>query len=143
MSKILATKFMNITTYPYHLTERQHKLCHVIRSIDRYRSAVDPSLPLACVAVVSVTFPSSQAGQAREGIRQKLKKEQKSRSGGPPAPLPLLFAQCPRALTLTCPQSPYFSVGLRLDGTAAILVRKSDRDLGRVSKLPRGAGVGV
>ena len=46
-----------------------------------------------------------------------------------------------------CSQSPYFSVGLsrpvRFDGTAAILVCKSERDLGRVSKLPRGAGVGV
>ena len=27
--KILAARFMNITTYPYHLTERQLKLCHV------------------------------------------------------------------------------------------------------------------
>ena len=44
---------------------------------------------------------------------------------------------------LDCSQSPYFSVGVRFDGTAAILVCKSERDLGRVSKLPRGAGVGV
>ena len=46
-----------------------------------------------------------------------------------------------------CSQSPYFFVGfsrlVRLDGTAAILVCKSERNLGRVSKLPRGAGVGV
>ena len=46
-----------------------------------------------------------------------------------------------------CSQSPYFSVGfsrpVRFDGIAAILVCKSERDLGRVSKLPRGAGVGV
>ena len=32
---------------------------------------------------------------------------------------------------------------VRFDGTAGILVCKSERDLGRVSKLPRGAGVGV
>ena len=48
---------------------------------------------------------------------------------------------------LGCSQSLYFSVGfsrpVRFDGTAAILVCKSERDLGRVSKLPRGAGVGV
>ena len=48
---------------------------------------------------------------------------------------------------LDCSQSPYFSVGfsrlVRFDGTPAILVCKSERDLGRVSKLPRGAGVGV
>ena len=44
---------------------------------------------------------------------------------------------------LDCSQSPYFSVGVRFDGIAAILVCKSERDLGRVSKLPRGAGVGV
>ena len=48
---------------------------------------------------------------------------------------------------LDCSQSPYFSVGfsrlVRFDGTAAILVCKSERNLGRVSKLPRGAGVGV
>ena len=41
-----------------------------------------------------------------------------------------------------CSQSPYFSVGfsrlVRFDGAAAILVCKSERDLGRVSKLPRG-----
>ena len=41
---------------------------------------------------------------------------------------------------------PYFSVGfsrlVRFDGAAAILVCKSERDLGRVSKLPRGAGEG-
>ena len=47
---------------------------------------------------------------------------------------------------LDCSQSPYFSEGfsrpVRSDGTAAILVYKSERDLGRVSKLPRGAGVG-
>ena len=46
-----------------------------------------------------------------------------------------------------CSQSPYFSVGFSrpvcFDGTAAILVCNSERDLGRVSKLPRGAGVGV
>ena len=46
-----------------------------------------------------------------------------------------------------CSQSPYFSVGfsrpVRFDGTGAILVCKSERDLGRVSKLPRGGGVGV
>ena len=46
-----------------------------------------------------------------------------------------------------CSQSPYFSVGfsrpVRFDGTGAILVCKSERDLGRVSKLPRGAGVSV
>ena len=39
-------------------------------------------------------------------------------------------------------QSLYFSVGflrpVRFDGAAAILVCKSKRDLGRVSKLPRG-----
>ena len=47
--------------------------------------------------------------------------------------------------SLDCSQSPYFSVGfsrqVRFDGTAAILVCKSERDLGRVSKLPRGAGL--
>ena len=46
-----------------------------------------------------------------------------------------------------CSQSPYFFVGfsrpVRFYGTAAILVCKIERDLGRVSKLPRGAGVGV
>ena len=36
-----------------------------------------------------------------------------------------------------------FSRPVRFDETAAILVCKSERDLGRVSKLPRGAGVGV
>ena len=45
---------------------------------------------------------------------------------------------------LDCSQSPYFSVGfsrlVRFDGVAAILVCKSERDLGRVSKLPTGAG---
>ena len=45
-------------------------------------------------------------------------------------------------LVLDCSQSPYFSVGFSrpvcFDGTAAILVCKSERDLGRVSKLPRG-----
>ena len=50
-------------------------------------------------------------------------------------------------IPLDCSQSPYFSVGfsrpVRFDGIAAILVCKSERDLGRVSKLPRGAGVGV
>ena len=50
-------------------------------------------------------------------------------------------------ISLDCSQSPYFSVGfsrpVHFDGTAAILVCKSERDLGRVSKLPRGAGVGV
>ena len=49
--------------------------------------------------------------------------------------------------TIDCSQSPYFSVGfsrpVRFGGTSAILVCKSERDLGRVSKLPRGAGVGV
>ena len=49
---------------------------------------------------------------------------------------------------LDCSQSPYFSVGfsrlVRFDGVAAILVCISERDLGgRVSKLPRGAGVGA
>ena len=48
---------------------------------------------------------------------------------------------------IDCSQSPYFSVGFSrpvcFDGAAAILVCKSERDLGRVSKLPRGAGVGV
>ena len=46
---------------------------------------------------------------------------------------------------IDCSQSPYFSVGfsrpVRFNGTA--LVCKSERDLGRVSKLPRGAGAGV
>ena len=46
-----------------------------------------------------------------------------------------------------CSQSPYFSVGVsrlvRFDGVAAILVCKSERDPGKVSKLLRGAGVGV
>ena len=41
-----------------------------------------------------------------------------------------------------CSQSPYFSVGfsrpVRFDGAAAILICKSERDLGRVSKLPKG-----
>ena len=49
-------------------------------------------------------------------------------------------------LPIDCSQSPYFSVGfsrlIRFDGAATILVCKSERDLGRVSKLPRGAGVG-
>ena len=44
---------------------------------------------------------------------------------------------------LDCSQSPYFFVGfsrpVRFYGTAAILVCKSDGDLGKVSKLPRGA----
>ena len=48
---------------------------------------------------------------------------------------------------LDCSQSPYFSVGfsraVHFDGTAAILVCKRERDLGRVSQLPRGAEVGV
>ena len=48
---------------------------------------------------------------------------------------------------LDCSQSPYFSVGFSrpvgFDGIAAILVCESERDLGRASKLPRGAGVGV
>ena len=48
---------------------------------------------------------------------------------------------------LDCLQSPYFSVGfsrlVRFDGAAAILVCERKRDLGRVSKLTRGAGVGV
>ena len=50
-------------------------------------------------------------------------------------------------MEVDCSQSPYFSVGfsrpVRFDGTVAILVCKSERDLGRVCKLPRGAGVGV
>ena len=36
-----------------------------------------------------------------------------------------------------------FSRPVRFDGTAVILVCKSERDLRTVSKLPRGAGVGV
>ena len=36
-----------------------------------------------------------------------------------------------------------FSGPVRFDGTTAILVCKSERDLGKVSKLPRGAGVGA
>ena len=48
---------------------------------------------------------------------------------------------------IDCSQSPYFSVGfsrlVRFDGSAVILVCKSERDPGRVSKLPRGEGVGV
>ena len=48
---------------------------------------------------------------------------------------------------IDCSQPPYFSVGssrpVGFDGTAAIFVYISERDLGRVSKLPRGAGVGV
>ena len=48
----------------------------------------------------------------------------------------------PTVLNLDCSQSPYFSVGfsrpVRFDGAAAILVCKIERDLGRVSKLPRG-----
>ena len=57
-------------------------------------------------------------------------------------------ARLPRyQISVDCSQSPYFFVGfsrpVRFDGTAAILVCKSERDLGRVSKLPRGAGVGV
>ena len=40
-----------------------------------------------------------------------------------------------------CSQCPYISVGFSrpvcFDGAAAILVCKSERDLGRVSKLPR------
>ena len=43
---------------------------------------------------------------------------------------------------IDCSQSPYFSVGFSrpvcFDGAAAILVCKSARNLGRVSKLPRG-----
>ena len=50
-------------------------------------------------------------------------------------------------MLLDCSQSPYFSMWfLRLvcfDGVAAIFVCKSERDLGRVSKLPWGARVGV
>ena len=53
----------------------------------------------------------------------------------------------PVVLSLDCSQSPYFSVGfsrpVRFDGTGTILVCRSERDLGRVSKLPRGAGVSV
>ena len=45
-------------------------------------------------------------------------------------------------IIIDCSQSPYFSVGFSrpvcFDGAAAILVCKSERDLGRVSKLPRG-----
>ena len=48
---------------------------------------------------------------------------------------------------LDCSQSPSFSVGLsrlvRFDGAVAILVCKSERHLGRVSKLPRGAEWGL
>ena len=48
----------------------------------------------------------------------------------------------PSGVSVDCPQSPYFSVGfsrlVRFDGAAAILVCKSERDLGRVSELPRG-----
>ena len=47
-----------------------------------------------------------------------------------------------RRRSLDCSQSPYFSVGFSrpvcFDGAAAILVCKSERDLGRLSKLPRG-----
>ena len=48
---------------------------------------------------------------------------------------------------LDCSQAPYFSMGfsrpIGFNGTAAIFVYISERDLGKVSKLPRGAGVGV
>ena len=46
------------------------------------------------------------------------------------------------AFSLDCSQPLYFSVGfsrlVRFDGAAVVLVCKSERDLGRVSKLPRG-----
>ena len=46
-----------------------------------------------------------------------------------------------------CSQSPCFSVGLsrlvRFDGAVAILVCKRERNLGRLSELPRGAGWGL
>ena len=48
---------------------------------------------------------------------------------------------------IDCSQPPYFSVGFSrpvgFDGAATIFVYISERDLGRVSKLPRGAEVGV
>ena len=48
---------------------------------------------------------------------------------------------------IDCSQFPYFSVGfsilVRFDGVVAILVCKSQCDLWRMSKLPRGAEVGV
>ena len=54
----------------------------------------------------------------------------------------LIFCTCANTGLLDCSQSPYFSVGfsrlVRFDGAAAILVCKSERDLGRVSKLPWG-----
>ena len=53
----------------------------------------------------------------------------------------------PHKDNIDCSQPPYFSVGFSRPvgfyGTAAIFVYISERDLGRVSKLPRGAGVGV
>ena len=63
-------------------------------------------------------------------------------------PLVLAFLlQVRKKVNIDCSQSPYFSVGFSrpvcFDGAAAILVCKSEPDLGRVSKLPRGAGVGV
>ena len=53
----------------------------------------------------------------------------------------IFYFSCKRK-DVDCSQSPYFFVGfsrpVRFDGAAAILVCKSERDLGRVSKLPRG-----
>ena len=50
---------------------------------------------------------------------------------------------CRFKMKVDCSQSPYFSVGflrlIRFDGAVAILC---EHELGRVSKLPRGAGVG-
>ena len=57
-------------------------------------------------------------------------------------PLPFLSMKNPTVFIIDCSQSPYFPVGflrpVRFDEAAAILVCKSERDLGRVSKLPRG-----
>ena len=45
---------------------------------------------------------------------------------------------------MDCSQSRYFSMGfsrvVRFDGAVAILVCKSERELGRMSKLPVGVG---
>ena len=58
-----------------------------------------------------------------------------------------ILAKTQEVVYLDCSQSPYFFVGfsrlLSFDGSAVILVCKGERDLGRVSKLPRRAGVGV
>ena len=56
----------------------------------------------------------------------------------------LLFIQFrPLDSALDCSQSPFFSVGFSrlvgIDGAAVVL---RERDLGRVSKLPRGTGLG-